>query len=187
MYRNIIQLKQIVAGATNKEVTALFQEPPLKLQLYDACALVGVVLPSKGKHLSSSFFFLTFCLAFLSIFHRPAAARSGNFPYHYLSHPHTFHFSPREHLYGGEKEEVISVTMSLVSTLALTLSQFAAGRDTARYKSARTIVYWTQWKRGTTKHNNSFLTSQIDGWRTTLQVAGSANLDNSLPRINYDS
>jgi hypothetical protein len=52
-------LKQIVAGKTNQEATALFQEPPLNLQLYDASALAGVVLPAKGKYFSSSVFFLT--------------------------------------------------------------------------------------------------------------------------------
>jgi hypothetical protein len=51
-------LKQIVAGATRTEATALFHEE-LGLGELDACALVGVVLSAKGKYLSSSFFFLT--------------------------------------------------------------------------------------------------------------------------------
>jgi hypothetical protein len=46
-------LKQIVAGKTNQEATALFQEPPLNLQLYDASALAGVVFSAKGKYFSS--------------------------------------------------------------------------------------------------------------------------------------
>jgi hypothetical protein len=51
-------LKQIVAGASRADIVELFQHPPLKLQLSDASALAGVVLP-KGKYFSSSFFFLT--------------------------------------------------------------------------------------------------------------------------------
>jgi hypothetical protein len=66
------ELKQIVAGK-RKEVIALFQRN-LGLNELDACALAGVVLPSKGKHFSSSFFFLTFCLTFLSIFSPPGSS-----------------------------------------------------------------------------------------------------------------
>jgi hypothetical protein len=51
-------LKQIVAGATRTEATALFHEE-LGLGELDASALAGVVLSAKGKYFSSSFFFLT--------------------------------------------------------------------------------------------------------------------------------
>jgi hypothetical protein len=53
-------LKQIVLGATRAgyNIVELFQQPPLNLQLYDASALAGVVLPAKGKYFSSSVFFL---------------------------------------------------------------------------------------------------------------------------------
>lgn len=38
------ELKNTVSGNTKPEVTALFQLPPLELQLYDASALAGVVI-----------------------------------------------------------------------------------------------------------------------------------------------